>query len=151
MPLTKSRPSPRPAASSTFSDAADKSLRRDRKKKQKDRSAENKIAPVHHERQRSRALQPQSAMGVTTTITAAMNDDNDGEDSAEDDTEESGAIGASAAGTGRFARPDYLLQGLLARARKRVKERGGRINVAEGDGERVSEREVFLTLPVNNR
>lgn len=93
-------------------------------------------------------------MGVTTTITAAMNDDNDGEDSAEDDTEESGAIGASAAGTGRFARPDYLLQGLLARARKRVKERGGRVNVTGtegGDGERVSEREVFLTLPVNNR
>lgn len=83
-------------------------------------------------------------MGVTTTITAAMNDDNDGEDSAEDDTEESGAIGASP--TGRFARPDYTLQGLLARARKRVKERGGRVNVAEGDGERVSQREVFFLL-----
>ncbi|KAI8722245.1 hypothetical protein NCS52_00368000 [Fusarium sp. LHS14.1] len=143
MPLTKSRPSPRPTASSTFSDVADKSLslRRDRKKKQKDRSAENKIAPAHYEQQRSRALQPQNAMGVTTIITAAMNDDdnyNDGEDSAEDDTEDSGAIGASAAGTGRFARPDYLLQGLLARARKRVKERGGRVNVTECDGERVA-------------
>lgn len=85
-------------------------------------------------------------------------DDNDDEDSA-DDADDSGAIGASAAaGTSRFTRPDYSFQGLLARAKKRVKERGGRVNVAEGDGEQHVSRELdavsffpFIILPVNNR
>ncbi|KAM0556888.1 hypothetical protein ACHAPJ_005561 [Fusarium lateritium] len=140
MPLSKLRPSPRPSATSSFSSSSNITNKSEVKKdKSESKSTEdNKNTPArkrHHERQRSRA-QPQNAT-TSTSIIAAKSANNDSEILNENDendaADESGAIGASASTGGRFARPDYLLQDLLARAKKRVKERGGRADKIDGD------------------
>lgn len=138
MPLSKPRPSPRSTATSSFSDTTDKSGPK--------LTDENKNAPSQkrHERQKSRGLLllPQSQSGATSTATTSIiptkspiadgdaqneNDDNDPIDG-------SGAIGASAPTGGRFTRPDYLLHGLLTRAKNRVKDRTGR-DKEKGNGD----------------
>lgn len=139
MPLSKSRPSPRPTATNSFSDTTDKTGTK--------LTDENKNAPSQkrHERQKSRALLlPQSQSGATSTATTSTipakspiadryaqneNDENEAID-------DSGAIGASASTGGRFTRPDYLLHDLLTRAKNRVKDRTGR----ERDKEKEKEK-----------
>ncbi|ENH65468.1 hypothetical protein FOC1_g10006849 [Fusarium oxysporum f. sp. cubense race 1] len=141
MPLSKSRPSPRPSATSSFSDTTNKSGPK--------LTAENKDAPSQkrHERQKSRALLlPQSGATLTTTTATASiiptkspiaDGDVPNENDENDLIDDSGAIGASASTGGRFTRPDYLLHGLLARARNRVKDRTGR-DKEKGNGDTTS-------------
>ncbi|PNP76892.1 hypothetical protein FNYG_09782 [Fusarium nygamai] len=129
MPLSKPRPSPRSTATSSFSDTTDKTGPK--------LTDENKNAPSQkrHERQKSRALLvPQSQSGATSTATtntiptkSPMADgDAQNENDENEPVDDSGAIGASASTGGRFTRPDYLLHGLLTRAKNRVKDRTGR-------------------------
>ncbi|KAM5381933.1 hypothetical protein ACJZ2D_002721 [Fusarium nematophilum] len=136
MPLTKSRPSPRPGANDgSFSVGSDVTSRSKDRDKSLSKSAENKIAPAlrrQHERQGSRA-QPQGATAASSTATDPQNEVNAADADAVDDSGAIGASGSSSTGS-RFVRPDYLLQGLLLRAKKRVKDRGGRTNIA-GDSE----------------
>lgn len=138
MPLSKPRPSPRPSATSSFSDTTNKSGPK--------LTAENKDAPSQkrHERQNSRALLlPQSGATLTTTTATTSiiptkypiaDGDVPNENDENDLIDDSGAIGASASTGGRFTRPDYLLHGLLARARNRVKDRTGR-DKEKGNGD----------------
>ncbi|KAF4345968.1 hypothetical protein FBEOM_110 [Fusarium beomiforme] len=137
MPLSKPRPSPRPSATSIFSDITNKS--EDKKDKSESKLPdENKNAPAQkrHERQKSRALVPPQSGATSTTTTAtasiipARSTIADGEVQNQNDennlVDDPGPIGTSTSTGGRFTRPDYLFQGLLARARNRVKDRSAR-------------------------
>jgi hypothetical protein len=145
MPLSKSRPSPRPSAISSFSDISNKS---DAKKDKSwlqlaEDGKETTTRRRQHERQRSQA-QPQAsttaARSPTTTtriIPAESPTDVTRFQSGNYENDviaESSVIGASpspspsptSSTAGRFTRPDYLLQDLLTRAKKRVRDRKAR-------------------------
>lgn len=128
MPLSKARPSPRPSATSSFSDVANKSeveARKDRLRLKSDEDEENTYGRNRqHGRQRATSVIPDKF---------DTNTDNQNQNQSEDEDEavnESGAMDAvaptSASTGGRFIRPDFLIQGLLARAKNRVRERSGR-------------------------
>ena len=124
MPLGKARPSPRPSVTSSFSDIANKSeARKDKFRLKSDEDEENTYGRNRqHERQRTTSVIP----GKSDTDTENQNQNQD-EDEA---VTGSGAIDTvaptSASTGGRFMRPDFLIQGLLARAKNRVRERSGR-------------------------
>lgn len=122
---------------SSFSDTTDKSGAK--------LTDENKNAPSQkrHERSKSRGLLlPQSQSGATSTATTSIiptkspiaDGDAQNENDENDPIDGSGAIGASASTGGRFTRPDYLLHGLLTRAKNRVKDRSGR-DKEKGNGD----------------
>lgn len=67
-------------------------------------------------RERQRSRYQGLALGTTTVVQDGAGDQN-------------GDTTAASSGS-RFARPDYLLQGLLARAKQRVRDRGGRGNLS---------------------
>ncbi|KAF9768405.1 hypothetical protein IL306_014303 [Fusarium sp. DS 682] len=158
MPLSKPRPSPRPSATSIFSDITNKSEVKKDKSESNLIDENNKNAPAQkrHERQKSRALLlPQSgATSTTTTATTSIIPSGsaiaDGEVQNENDendlVDDSGTIGASTSTGGRFTRPDYLFQGLLARARNRVKDRSGR-DKEKGNEHSPSHSPRALTSP----
>ena len=126
MPLSKARPSPRPSVTGSFSDIANKSeARKDKFRLRSDEDEEDTYGRNRqHERQRTTSVIP----GKSDTDTENQNQNQD-----EDEDEAvtgSGAIDTvaptSASTGGRFMRPDFLIQGLLARAKNRVRERSGR-------------------------
>jgi hypothetical protein len=145
MPLSKSRPSPRPSAISSFSDISNKSDTKEGKSwlQLAEDDKETTTRRRQHERQRSQA-QPQGGTTTartpttTTSIIAAKSPTGvagfQSRNHENDVVAESSAIGASpspspsptSSTAGRFTRPDYLLQDLLTRAKKRVKDRRAR-------------------------
>ncbi|KAG4278778.1 hypothetical protein FPRO04_06099 [Fusarium proliferatum] len=151
MPLSKPRPSPRSTATSSFSDTTEKSGAK--------LTDENKNAPSQkrHERSKSRGLLlPQSQSGATSTATTSIiptkspiaDGDAQNENDENDPIDGSGAIGASASTGGRFTRPDYLLHGLLTRAKNRVKDRSGRDKEkGNGDGDLLSGHAIAVRGP----
>ncbi|KAM0446383.1 hypothetical protein ACHAQK_001305 [Fusarium lateritium] len=137
MPLSKSRPSLRPSAISSFSNTSNKSNGKEDKSwlQLAEDDKETTTRKRQHEWQRFQA-QPQrgataarSPTKSPTDITGFQNRNYEN-----DDVAESSAIGASTSPSqsptsstaGRFTRPDYLLQDLLTRAKKRVKDRRAR-------------------------
>ncbi|KAF5017401.1 hypothetical protein F66182_10673 [Fusarium sp. NRRL 66182] len=137
MPLSKLRPSPRPSAtSSSFSGRSESNKDRLELTSAEDNKNANAAPKRQHERQRSRALPRNATTGATTGATTniiATKSAPNGTEFGNDAVDESDAIGASASAGTRLARPDYLIQGLLARAKKRVKERGGRAEKNDQD------------------
>jgi len=121
---------------SSFSDVANKSeveARKDRLRLKSDEDEENTYGRNRrHGRQRTTSVIPDKSDTNTENQNQNQNQ-NQSEDEDEDEDEavnESGAIDAvaptSASTGGRFIRPDFLIQGLLARAKNRVRERSGR-------------------------
>ena len=129
MPLSKARPPPRPSVTSSFSDIANKSeARKDKFRLKSDEDEENTYGRNRqHERQRTTSVIPGKSDTDTNTENQNYQNENQNED---EDEDESGAIDTvaptSASTGGRFMRPDFLIQGLLARAKNRVRERSGR-------------------------
>jgi hypothetical protein len=147
MPLSKSRPSPGPSAIRSFSGISNKSdAKEDRSWLQlAEDGKDTTTRKRQHERQRSQAQPQRDATAASTPTTTTRIE------SAKSPTDVTGfrsrnhennvvaepsAIGASplpspvssptSSTAGRFTRPDYLLQDLLTRAKKRVKDRRAR-------------------------
>lgn len=138
MPLSKARPSPRPSVTGSFGDSTDKSgERRDKPESGLDNNENTQGRKRQHGRQWSYVPQRTTSVIPFKSDTEIQNENDENEIAGE-----SGAIDtvASASTGGRFKRPDFLLQGLLARAKNRVRERSGR-------GDKLDENvsQVFYT------
>ncbi|RGP61823.1 hypothetical protein FLONG3_10410 [Fusarium longipes] len=132
MPLSKARPSQRPSAMSSFSDNTNRSGETDERSRLglEDDYENTHVRKQQHGRQWSYASQK-----TTNVIPIKPDAEIQKEDDENENVNEFGAIGAvpSPSTGGRFKRPDFLLQGLLTRAKNRVRDRSGRVEKSDED------------------
>jgi hypothetical protein len=143
MPLSKARPSPRPSATSSFRDNTNRSGETD----DRPRFGLGDDHENIHRKKRQHGRQWSYASQRTTSVIPIKSDAETQNKNDENETvDEFGAIDAvpSASTGGRFKRPDFLLQGLLARAKNRVRDRSERGEKGDEDVSQGFDTQMFL-------
>ncbi|KAG8671470.1 hypothetical protein FPOAC1_004718 [Fusarium poae] len=134
MPLTKTRPSPRPSATGSFSDANISGETEDRPRLGlNDDHEKTPRRKRQHGRQWSHAASWRSTSVIPIKNDAEIQNENQNDNN--ETIEEFGAVDTvpSASIGGRFKRPDFVLQGLITRAKNRVRDRNGRGEKVDDD------------------
>ncbi|KAG8359908.1 hypothetical protein FVEN_g2554 [Fusarium venenatum] len=152
MPLTKTRPS-RPSATSSFSDANRSGETDDRPRLGLNDDHENTSRRKRqHGRQWSHASWRNTSV-IPIKYDAEIQNENQNNDN--EAIEEFGTVNTvpSASTGGRFKRPDFVLQGLITRAKNRVRDRNGR---GEKGGEDVpslqqEQSDAPILSPLSNK